>query len=163
MPAAAPVPRRPSIHTLYSEADLLTGPGCPVCGYTAEARGRYLDWFALEGHGDPDVITRLSASLGWCPGHTRDVMSQPGAATRLTAVYRYLVEGAREKLQARKPRIAACPACVHDRAVADRALDAVLAGLTDTATRERYLATGGLCVPHLQDARRARRHRQAAA
>ncbi|MBO0770656.1 MAG: hypothetical protein J2P35_04280 [Actinobacteria bacterium] len=120
---AAPQPRRPSVVTLYEAADILTGPGCPVCRYTAEAADRYLAWFALEGHGDADVITRLTASLGWCPRHTRDVMSQPGAATRLTAVYRYLLEGARERLRARKLRPAGCPACEHDRASAAAFLD----------------------------------------
>jgi hypothetical protein len=48
MPAATPIPRGPTVLTLYSAADLLTGPGCPVCRYANEAADRYLAWFALE-------------------------------------------------------------------------------------------------------------------
>ena len=101
MPAATPLPRGPAVLTLYTAADLLTGPGCPVCRYASEAASRYLAWFALEGHGDAVTVTRLCASLGMCPGHTRGLMSQPGAARRLTAVYRYLVRAARDRLQCR--------------------------------------------------------------
>ena len=95
MPAAAPLPRGPSVLTLYSAADLLTGPGCPVCRYAGEAGDRYLAWFALEAHAEAVTITRLCASLGTCPRHTRRLMAQPGAAIRLTAVYRYVMEAAR--------------------------------------------------------------------
>jgi hypothetical protein len=72
MPAATPVPRGPSVLTLYTAADLLTGPGCPVCRYSGESAGRYLEWFALEGHADVVTITRLCSSLGMCPGCGHD-------------------------------------------------------------------------------------------
>ena len=45
MPAATPIPRGPTVLTLYTAADLLTGPGCPVCRYADEAGDRYLAWF----------------------------------------------------------------------------------------------------------------------
>ncbi len=83
MPAATPIPRGPTVLTLYTAADLLTGPGCPVCRYADEAADRYLAWFALEAHADATTITRLCSSLGMCPRHTRGLMSQPGAASRL--------------------------------------------------------------------------------
>ena len=53
------MPRGPTVLTLYSAADLLTGPGCAVCRYAAEAGDRYLAWFALEAHADAVTITRL--------------------------------------------------------------------------------------------------------
>jgi hypothetical protein len=86
------MPRGPTVLTLYSAADLLTGPGCPVCRYAAEAGDRYLAWFALEAHADAVTITRLCSSLGMCPRHTRGLMSQPGAPSRLTAVYRHVLQ-----------------------------------------------------------------------
>jgi hypothetical protein len=85
--------------TLYSAADLLTAPGCPVCRYATEASDRYLHWFALEGHAQSATITRLCASLGMCAAHTRRLIRQPGAAVRLTAVYRYVVTAARDPLR----------------------------------------------------------------
>jgi hypothetical protein len=43
------------------------------------------------------------------PRHTRGLMSQPGAAVRLTAVYRYIIETGREHLSGRVARLLACP------------------------------------------------------
>ena len=152
MPAATPIPRGPTTLMLYTAADLLTGPGCPVCRYAGEAGDRYLAWFALEAHADTVTITRLCSSLGMCPRHTRGLMSQPGAARRLTAVYRYVMEAARDRLGGRAARPGGCPACEHDGGAVGRALDTLLEGLAGTSVRERYRELGGLCIPHLRTA-----------
>ncbi len=159
MPAATPIPRGPMVLTLYTAVDLLTGPGCPVCRYADEAGDRYLAWFALEAHADAVTITRLCSSLGMCPRHTRGLMSQPGAARRLTAVYRYVMEAARDRLTGRAARLGVCPACQHDDGAVGRALDTLLEGLTDNAVRERYRELGGLCIPHLRAASARGGHR----
>ena len=135
--------------TLYSAADLLTTPGCPVCSYAAESSDRYLRWFALEGHAQSATITRLCASLGMCAGHTRRLMSQPGAAVRLTAVYRYVMTAARDRVAGRSQELTACPGCEHDHAAAQRALDTLVEGLVDDAVLDRCRELGGLCLPHL--------------
>ena len=154
MPAAAPIPRGPSVLTLYSAGDLLTGHGCPICRYADEASDRYLGWFALEGCAQTEMITRLRRSLGMCPRHTRGLVSQPGAAHRLTAVNLYVLQAARQQLEGRSApaRLAACPACEHDDAAAGRALDTLIDGLAEGPARERYRELGGLCLPHLRDA-----------
>lgn len=152
MPADTPIPRGPSVLTLYSAADLLTGPGCPVCRYAGESAVRYLAWFALEGHADAVTVTRLCASLGACPRHTRGLMSQPGAPRRLTALYRDLVHAASDRLAGRAARLAGCPACAHDDGAAGRALETLLEGLADGLVRDRYRELGGLCIPHLRAA-----------
>jgi len=136
--------------TLYSATDLLTAAGCPVCRYAGEASDRYLGWFALEAHAEAGTITRLSASLGMCARHTRGLMGQPGAGTRLTAVYRYVLVSARDRLAGNATPVAACPACEHDRSATDRALDTLLEGLTDPLVMDRCRELGGLCVPHLR-------------
>jgi hypothetical protein len=149
VPAATPLPRGPSVLTLYSAWDLLTAPGCPVCRYAAEARDRYLGWFALEGHAQPGMIATLSASLGMCAAHSRSLMGQPGAAVRLTAVYRYVVMAARDRLADGTARVAPCPACEHDDAASTRALETLLDGLDDTSAADRCRDLGGVCIPHL--------------
>ena len=154
MPAATPIPRGPSVLTLYCAADLLTRPGCPVCRYAGEASDRYFAWFALEGHAQAVAITRLCASLGMCPRHTRGLLTQPGAAPRLTAVNRYLVQAARDQLTGRPGRLAGCPACEHDDAAAARALDTLLDELPDPAVQQQYQELGGLCIPHLRSRHR---------
>jgi hypothetical protein len=162
VPTATPLPRGPSILTLYSAADLLTAPGCPVCRYAAEAADRYLGWFALEGHAQPDTITRLCACLGTCGRHTRRLMSQPGAGLRLTAVYRYVVAAARDRLAGRADRVATCPACDHDQEAAGRALDTLIEGIADAPTLYRLQDLGGLCLPHVAGAATIGRRRPGA-
>jgi len=152
MPSAAPVPRGPSVLALGSAAELLTRPGCPVCRYTAEASDRYLAWFALEAHADPVTITRWCASLGTCAMHTRRLMGQPGAAARLTAGYRYVLQAARAQLAGRTAPLATCPVCEHDEAAASRTLEVLLDGLGQTGVQGRYLELGGMCVPHIRAA-----------
>lgn len=152
MPAATPLPRGPSVLSLYGAADLLTAPGCPVCRYAAEASDRYSGWFALEGHSQAELITTLCASLGMCARHTRGLMSQPGAATRLAPVYRHVLTGVRVRLAGRTMSIAACPACRHDDAAADRALDTLLDGLADARALRLCQDLGGVCLPHLRAA-----------
>lgn len=159
MPSATPIPRGPTVLMLYTAADLLTGPGCPVCRYADEASDRYLAWFALEAHADAVTITRLCSSLGMCPRHTRGLMSQPGAERRLTAVYRYVMEAARDRLSGRVIRINVCPACEHDDGAVDRALDTLLEGLIDNSVQARYRELGGLCLPHLRTASARAGHR----
>jgi hypothetical protein len=88
-------------------------------------------------------MTRLCRSLGMCPRHTRGLMSQPGAPSRLTAVNRYLVQAARDQLAGRGARLAGCPACEHDGEAAGRALGTLLDGLDDSQVRERYHELGG--------------------
>jgi hypothetical protein len=163
MPTPTPVPRGPSVLALGSPAELLTRPGCPVCRYTAEAGDRYLAWFALEAHADPATITGLCTSLGMCAPHTRRLMVQPGAAVRLTAVYRYVLEAAQEQLAGKGRRLAPCPACEHDQAAAGRALEILLDGLYEPGIQGRYLELGGLCWPHVLAAVNVRGHRRAAA
>jgi hypothetical protein len=118
----------------------------------------------MEAHADPVMITRLCASLGMCARHTRGLMGQPGAAPRLTAVYRYLLQAAREQLAGPgRRRLAACPACEHDQDAAGRVLDTLLGELSDDEVRDRYLDLGGLCWPHVQAAAGVRGRRRAAA
>lgn len=148
LPSAAPVPRGPSVLLLGSPAGLLSRPGCPACWYTAEAGDAYLSWFALEGHGDVDMITRLCASRGMCAPHTRRVLAQPGAAGRLSAVYKYVLSAAIGDLGAAP---AGCPACEHDCAAQDRVLGVLLENVT-AADRWTYKQHGGLCLPHLRRA-----------
>jgi hypothetical protein len=152
VPAATPLPRGPSVLTLYSAADLLTAPGCPVCRYAAEVDDRYLRWFALEGHAEPTMITVMCASLGMCAQHTRRLASQPGAATRLTAVYRYVLGAARELLASPAPAVHPCPACQRVEAAAGSALETLLDGLSDAAVRGRCRDLGGVCLPHVSAA-----------
>ena len=153
MSGATPIPRGPSVLLLGSSEDLLSVPGCPACRYVAESSETYLTWFALERHADPDVLRQLRASGGMCARHTRRLLSQPGAAPRLTAVYRYVVADAARNLSTSTVR---CPACDQESRAEERTLGPLLEEFT-AESREPYRQHGGLCLPHLR--RAASRHR----
>ena len=138
--------------TLYSAADILTGPGCPVCRYATEASDSYLGWFAFEGHADAGYLSVLRASLGTCARHTRLLMSQPGASVRLTAVYRYVLTAARDQLAGRTTPVQPCPACEHASAAAGRAAETLADGLADGDVMDRCRQLGGVCIPHMRTA-----------
>ena len=134
--------------TVYSAADLLVAPGCPVCRYVAEASDRYLRWFALEGHARADVISTFCASLGPCARHARLLMRQPGAAIRLTMVYRYAVAAAGDALTGRAGPAVPCPGCAHEAAATARAVETLADGLNDGTASHRYRELGGVCLTH---------------
>jgi hypothetical protein len=151
MPSATPIPRGPGALILFGADDLLVVGACPACSYAAQADDRFLGWFALEGHAESETITRLCASLGTCPAHTRALLGQPGSDGRLTVVYRYVLRQAVSHLASGTAPKAPCPACSARAAAAARAVDAILAGLReDEAFGDRYRAAGGLCLPHLR-------------
>ncbi len=152
MPFAAPLPARPGHLALFGAGDLLAVAGCPACRYAAEAGRRFLGWFALEGHYDADVLTRLCGSLGFCPAHTRGLILLPGAPGRLAALYRYLLRTALAHLGDGTSPGQPCLACARDAEAGRRALDTVLSGLSEEDLWESYAACGGLCLPHLRAA-----------
>jgi hypothetical protein len=152
MPSATPQPPGPSRLALFGAEDLLRPDGCPVCGYVAEAADRFLGWFALEGHGDADMITRLCRSLGFCPVHARGMLGQPGAGLRMTAVYTYLLRAAARYLAGGTSPSAPCLGCTRDAEATERAVGTLLAGLREPDLFDRYRAAHGLCLPHLRAA-----------
>ena len=152
MPSATPLPSGPSHLALFGADDLLRPDGCPACRYVADARDRFLAWFALEAHADPDMLTRLCRSLGFCAVHASEMLSQPGADGRMTAVYTYLLRAAARYLAKGTSPSAPCLGCTRDDEAAERALDTLLAGLQEPDTRDRYRAARGLCLPHLRAA-----------
>jgi hypothetical protein len=153
LPSAAPVPRSPSLLLLGSATGLLIAPGCPACRYAAESSEAYLTWFAVEGHGDAQMLRQMCSSRGMCGRHTRRLLSQPGAAGRLTAVYKYVVSAAIADPSAAP---ASCPACDQEVAAEDRVLGILLEEVPD---RMQYKLHGGLCLPHLRRAGRLNRKR----
>jgi hypothetical protein len=152
MPGATPLPRGPARLVLFGAADLLSVVGCPVCRYTADDADRFYGWFGLEGHADVGMTTRLCASLGLCPVHTRGIAGQSGAGQRLTAVYRYLLQAAVRYLSEGSSPPAACLACTREAEAGQRALDTLLVGLEEEDLWHRYAEAGGLCLPHLDEA-----------
>ena len=162
MPIATPQPPGPAHLALFGASDLLRPDGCPVCRYVAEAGDRFLGWFALEAHGDADMITQMCRSLGFCAVHTIGLLTQPGADGRMTAVYTYLLRAAARYLTEGTSPAAPCLGCTRDAEATERALDTLLTDLQEPDVRDRYRAAHGLCLPHLRTAARSGGRRLAA-
>lgn len=153
MSSAQPVSPVPPVLPVSSAPGLFDLPGCPACRHLAVATEEYLQWLALEGCRDADVLSRLTASRGLCPAHTGGLLAEPGAVPALIPAYRHVIEAAVGDVAARP---AVCPACEHASSAADR----LFGYLLDEATRgdrRTYKQHGGLCVPHLRRVAVARR------
>jgi hypothetical protein len=117
-------------------------PQCAACRAVADATHRFFTWFAIDAGTDSPVIATLRSGGGMCAPHTRAAMSQDGAAARLTTVYRHTLPVVRDRLAARAPLPARCPACDAGRRAAGAALAGAVASHASTGTV--------LCVAHLQ-------------
>jgi hypothetical protein len=117
-------------------------PECAACRAVADATHRFFTWFAIDAGTDSPVIATLRTGGGMCAAHTRTAISQDGAAARLTTVYRHTLPTVRDRLDARAPLPARCPACDAGRRAARAALDGAVASHASTGTV--------LCVAHLQ-------------
>jgi hypothetical protein len=147
--SAEPVPEASPV----SAVRLFDLPGCPACRHVAQATQAYLAWLALDGYRDDTVLSQLSASPGLCAAHTCRLLAQPGAAARLTTVYRHVIEAAVGDVA---PWPGACPACEHAASAVDQMFGYLL-GEATRGDRRTYKQHGGLCLPHLRGAAVARR------
>ena len=127
---------------------LLEGPDCPACQYVEEAERSFFSWFAIESYTTGQMQTRLRASMGMCPAHSRRLMHEVTQPHILTAVMREAVAGAQACLRsALEPGV--CPACEATTSAADRASRLVADGLLDPLQARRYGEHGGMCLVHL--------------
>jgi hypothetical protein len=77
------------------------------------------------------------------------LIRQPGAARRLTPLYRCIVQSVPAKLAARQTRLARCPACEHDHTATGRAVDIVTDGVTgEPWDGIPHPGLARLCLPH---------------
>jgi hypothetical protein len=151
--SAQPVSPAPAVLPFGPLLGLFDQPGCPACRHLAEATEEYLTWLALEGCRGADVLSRLCASRGLCPAHSRGLLTETGAIPWIVLAYRDAIEAAVADVAARP---APCPACEHASSAADR-LFGYLLGDATRGDRRTYKQHGGLCLPHLRLAAVARR------
>jgi hypothetical protein len=139
----------PSAITIGDALRSLAQPGCPVCRYTDDAAGRFFTWFAIETASVPNMIIRLRNSGGMCATHTRRLLHQNGADSRLTSLYREILPALRARVAAAEADDLACPACESGEEAVAAAWDSMRDALADERVRRRYAHADGLCMPHL--------------
>lgn len=154
----------------------LVKPGCPICGLAQDAVRTYLDTILWESSTDLNVHAILTASLGFCGRHSRELLTFGGQrlaaavverASLLAALHRLPDLAAaipvpaprRFRLWSAQPLETAtptgileesgvqpCPACVRETQEAARGIETLLKHLDEFADPLR--AAGGLCLPH---------------
>jgi len=162
MPPTAPEPSaRPGADDVPRVLDLLDRPGCVLCRTQADAAGTWMRWFVLENHSDPATLLALGESTGFCPAHTRRVLTEAGPDV-LRLPWEFTVRGAIDwagrlasgrpagRFRRSTPR-ASCPLC---RVIAqrERATRSDLAACLDNPEVMATLRDrGALCYRHLRD------------
>lgn len=156
---------------------VIRGTGCPICRLGLAAVKVYLDTMMWESSTDVNVHEMMTASVGFCGRHSRELLSFGGQrlaaavlerAALLAAQKRLpeLVEGMAEPTQrlshrllrvgvrrdgfepwSRPANMAPCPVCVRQAAEEQRGIDELLAHWDELEAP--LLAAGGLCLPHL--------------
>lgn len=167
----------PSKHVLYHElVEAFGQDGCPICRLGLRAARRYLDVLSYEGVNDPRWRAELRAARGFCNRHAWQfaeeihdglgtaiiyhdivgellrVLGSPGGRG-LSHAQRALAPGILysdpTKLAADLVPQRTCPACRCLADTSQRYVDTLLAHVDDPLFRSRYLASDGLCLPHL--------------
>jgi len=138
-----------SNQTVADAAAALTGTGCPVCRQVTRASNKFFTWFAIENYGEVPTLARLRAAAGMCPAHTRRLLAEPGAFSRLTTVYGYVLPAVPALLAAPRPVLAGCPACENRAATTRYTLRILTTGLRDPHVARAYAESDGLCLVHL--------------
>ena len=161
MPATSPAAARDA--DIPDVLGLLEQPGCVLCRTCEDATRTWTRWFSMENNNDPVLLDTLERSVGFCPAHTRRLLTETSARILRSALASALsgairrAEQAATRLGRDKPRRlhratvpVPCPLC---RVTAERVRAAAcdLAAYLDrpqvaAAIRDR----GGLCFRHLR-------------
>ena len=140
--------------------ELLDRPGCVLCRTLTDAAGTWVRWFVTENHASPDMLAALEQSIGFCPPHTRRLLTEGTAVLRLpwVATVRGAV-GQAERLAARqhwgqrqrKSRQLPCPLCQVLARREHAARSDLAAGLENSTVQAAIRDHEGLCFQHLKD------------
>jgi hypothetical protein len=130
---------------------LLAEPACPACRARAEAERLFLFWFIHESHTEPSTLAAVSRSRGFCPQHTRRLISEMPTGTVPTVVYAQVLRDVRATFgDHRAPD--RCPVCAAGDTGVRGVVSTLLDGLDSPGAARRYHEHGGLCERHARSA-----------
>lgn len=151
--------------------EMLKQPGCPICHVGRKVARSQIDSLLYDSVTDRNSRETLTASMGFCSGHSRDLLTFSGERLGATIIEWALLREAQRRLQRSAPSagpslrqrlrgktaasvLAAdepCPVCANQATQEARSLRELLEHLVgdlDAPLR----AAGGLCWPHLDQA-----------
>lgn len=169
----------PRFMRYFDLRDAFGKPGCPVCRLLEEGSRRYLDQLLYEQVNDPGTRDVLRATRGFCNWHAWMLREILNSASGVSILYSdFLGETIRslKRLPERPPAVSPlrrfwarlrglgspaprpvreprppCPAC-HGWPSETYDLQTLVAFLDDSEFSAAYQRSGGLCLPHLEQA-----------
>jgi hypothetical protein len=132
---------------------------CPICRVAYKVDGEYM-WAFLDGYSHEDsTLDSLRRSRGFCAEHAERLrrleVEGLGSNLGVSNVYLDTLQGLQEELAALREGDElqapdACPACRYrDEEVERNARYLVEEIASSPRSRERFLASNGICFPHL--------------
>jgi hypothetical protein len=136
---------------------LLNGGPCVFCSGEREAAETYFRWFIAEKYAQPEVLATLARSRGFCPQHTRLLVTR-SSPSQVVSVYSFIVESLLVALRrppgsGRKglPPAGPCPACEDWTSERRLLVGALLSAAADPQIPFEPRGAGGMCVSHLRE------------
>lgn len=142
-------------------ATLEEGEGCVFCRSERQQVQSFFRWFLIEKYYELPMLDALDRSRGFCPRHTRVLLSMAPPST-IVSVYKYLAERALVDLYGhgrdapedfhttadRLTATAPCPACASSHWAGAYLLHAVQPLLADDELAGALIRQQGICIPH---------------
>jgi len=160
----------------YDLLDAFGQDGCPICGLALRSVAHYMEAMNYDSVGDQDFRSQLRKSMGFCNLHAhqwldtafilgtaeiyRDVLNdliarlreetwQPGDfADHLLSWFSHRQFDQTENILAFPT--ASCPACEQLAETESMLIRTLISEWDTPAFRDAYLASSGLCIPHLR-------------
>ncbi len=130
----------------------LAHQGCALCAEEEEAQNRYLNWFAIESHGQVETIRALQRAKGFC--HRHAVLFQRTAPDwLLVRYYRILVTHALDTLSDNaEVSTDPCPVCNAQVQAKRRFVARLDLALESPEVYQHFQQSKGFCLRHLGEA-----------
>lgn len=130
---------------------LLDEGGCPVCRYVENGVTSWVRAYSREARGDEDIQNRVQAALGFCPPHTRRLISGGTGSWLLKPVFADATHAGLSRVDGSLTTpVARCVLCEHLASDESTAIGLLLGTLPgNDAVATAYRDVGGACLPHV--------------
>ncbi|MFT9821174.1 hypothetical protein [Lysinibacillus sp. NPDC056185] len=135
-------------HVRRDALHLLRGGRCAVCRERDESATRWLSYFVTESHTEEGTCTRVQASVGLCPAHTRRLLADASAPWLMPQLLDLALTGGTQLLGTPDTRRTRCPCCAAGDDATQRAMETLLRAFDHPPVREA-VQDGAVCLPHL--------------